>query len=74
MWRAGDAMNVIQLVMEKGNGGEWFSLFPKGALTGFVSFPLQVHSTAAPLQPGDFVSGFCTFCYGFCDLHCHGEV
>lgn len=53
--------------------GEWFSLFPKGALTGFVSFPLQVHSTAASLQPGGLVSGFCTFCSGLCDRHCCGE-
>lgn len=70
MWRVGDAVNVILLLMEKGQG---FSVFPKGALNGFVSFPLQVCPTAGSLQLGDFVSGLCSLYAGLCDLHCHEE-
>lgn len=56
--------------MEKGKG---FSAFPKGALTGFASFPLHVCPTAGSLQLGDFVSGLFTLYAGLCDPHRHEE-
>ena len=70
MWKVGDAVNVILLLMEKGKG---FSVFPKGALTGFASFPLQVCPTAGSLQLGDFVSGLFTLYAGLCDPLRHEE-